>query len=128
VPYEILPTRLQLLKKEKYQWAMQKLESVSEPLYDYSKILEAWNGLIKHYGISGFRDEIAHIMETFAREPSKGAAMFRNRITTMQHNQHLVDTMTRIMDGSIDHAPAWAFDRVAEWLTRQIPDSQGGID
>jgi hypothetical protein len=128
VPYEILPTRLQLLKKEKYQWAMRKLEAVSEPLSDFSNILQAWNGFIKYYGISGFRNEVANIMETLANEPSKGAAMFRNRITTMQHNQHLVDTMTRIMDGSIDHAPAWAFDRVAEWLTRQIPDCQGGID
>ncbi len=124
VPYEILPTRLQLLKEEKYRWIMKKLKTISEPLNDLSRIIQAWNGFIKHYGINGFQNEVANIMETLAREPAKGAAMFRNRITTMQHNQHLVDTMTRIMDGTIDQAPAWALDTVSEWLTRQISDKQ----
>ena len=124
VPYEILPTRLQLLKEEKYRWIMKKLKTISEPLNDLSRIIQAWNGFIKHYGINGFQNEVANIMETLAREPAKGAAMFRNRITTMQHSQHLVDTMTRIMDGTIDQAPAWALDTVSEWLTRQVSDKQ----
>ncbi len=128
VPYEILPTQLQLLKDKKYRWVMKKLKSISEPLDDFPHIIEAWNGFIKHYGIKGFQNEIANIMDQLAGEPAKGAAMFRNRLTTMQHNQHLVDTMTRIMDGTIDHAPAWALDTVAEWLTRRISDSQRGAD
>lgn len=123
VPYEILPTRLQLLKEEKYRWVMKKLKTISEPLNDFSQIVQAWNGFIKYYGVSGFQNEVANIMETLAREPAKGAAMFRNRLTTMQHNRHLSDTMTRIMEGTIDNAPAWALDTVAEWLTRQISDS-----
>ena len=124
VPYEILPTRLQLLKEDKYLWAMKKLKAISEPLNDFPRIIEAWNGFIKYYGINGFQNEITNIMETLNREPAKGAAMFRNRLTTLQHNQHLVDTMTRIMAGTIDHAPSWALDTVAEWLTRQISDTQ----
>ena len=126
VPYEILPTRLQLLKDEKYQWAMKKLKTISEPLKDFSQIVQAWNGFIKYYGVAGFQNEIGNIVEILAREPAKGAAMFRNRLTTMQHNQHLVDTMTRIMDGTIDHAPDWALDTVTEWLTRQISDGSEG--
>ena len=126
IPYEILPTRLQLLKNDKYQWTMKKLESISEPLDDFSKIIEAWNGFIRHYGIKGFQNEITNIMDQFDKEPTKGAAMFRNRLTTMQHNQHLVDTMTRIMDGTVDRAPDWAFDTVAEWLTRQVKDNLEG--
>ncbi len=122
VPYEILPTRLQLLKEKKYRWVMKKLKAISEPLNDFSRIIQAWNGFIKYYGVNGFKDEVANIMETLDKEPGKGAAMFRNRLTTMQHNQHLMDTMTRIMDGTIDQAPAWAVDTVAEWLTRQISD------
>jgi hypothetical protein len=74
----------------------------------------------------GFHNEIANIMDQLAKEPAKGAAMFRNRLTTMQHNQHLVDTMTRIMDGTIDHAPTWAADTVAEWLTHNISDTREG--
>jgi poly-gamma-glutamate synthesis protein (capsule biosynthesis protein) len=123
VPYEILPTRLQLLKKAKYQWAMKKLKTISAPLNDFSQVVQAWNGFIKYYGVKGFQNEVANIMETLVTEPAKGAAMFRNRLTTMQHHQHLVDTMTRIMDGTIDHAPDWALDTVAEWLTRQISDT-----
>jgi len=126
VPYEFLPTRLQLLKNEMYQWVMQKLKTISEPLNDFPQIIEAWNGFIKYYGIEGFQSEIANIMDQLTREPAKGAAMFRNRLTTMQHNQHLVDTMTRIMDRTIDHAPVWAVDNVAEWLTRKISDTREG--
>ena len=107
---------------------MKKLKIISEPLNDFPRIIEAWNGFIKHYGINGFQNEVANIMETLAGEPAKGAAMFRNRLTTMQHNQHLVDTMTRIMEGTIDHAPAWALDTVAEWLTRQISDNRRRVD
>jgi len=99
---------------------MKKLKAISEPLDDFSQIIEAWNGFIRHYGIKGFQNEIANIMGQLDKEPAKGAAMFRNRLTTMQHNQHLVDTMTRIMDGTVDRAPDWAFDTVVEWLTRQF--------
>ena len=52
-----------------------------------------------------------------ARDPGKGAAQFRNRIVTPQHTHHWVDVLTRIMDGSLDDAPAWAHDLAAEWLT-----------
>ncbi len=67
-------------------------------------------------------------MDRLTNDPAKGAAMFRNRLTTMQHNQHLVDTMTRIMDGTIDQAPAWALETVTEWLTRNIEDTGKGVD
>ena len=120
VPYEIHPARLQLLKEDKRQWVMNKLKDISEPLVDFLQVIEAWNGFIKYYGIKGFQNEITHILDQLAKEPAKGAAMFRNRLTTMQHNRHLVDAMTRIMNGTIDHAPDWAFKTAAEWLTRKI--------
>jgi poly-gamma-glutamate synthesis protein (capsule biosynthesis protein) len=63
-------------------------------------------------------------MDKLEHETAKGAAMFRNRITTMQHNQHLADTMTRIVNGTIDTAPQWAYDRVKEWMTRRISDDR----
>ena len=128
VPYEIHPTRLQLLKAEKHQWVMRKFKTISEPLDDFHRIIEAWNGFIKYYGIKGFQNEITHILDQLTKEPAKGAAMFRNRLTTMQHNQHLVDTMTRIMNGTIDHASDWALETVAEWLTRKISDNPQGTD
>ena len=120
VPYEIHPTRLQLLKEDKRQWVLNKLKDISEPLGDFPQVIEAWNGFIKYYGIKGFQNEMTHIMDQLAKEPAKGAAMFRNRLTTMQHNQHLADAMTRIMNGTINHAPDWAFEIVTEWFTRKI--------
>jgi len=128
VPYEIHPARLQLLKEDKRQWVMNKLKDISEPLVDFLQVVEAWNGFIKYYGIKGFQNEITHILDQLAKEPAKGAAMFRNRLTTMQHNRHLVDAMTRIMNGTIDHAPDWAFKTAAEWLTRKISDNPEGTD
>jgi len=122
VPYEILPQKLQLLKGMKLEWVMKKIKMISEPLDDFTKITSAWNGFIKYYGIDGFRDEIDHIMSHLAKEPAKGAAMFRNRLTTIQHHQHLVDAMTRIVDNTIDDAPDWAMQTVEEWLTRKIMD------
>jgi len=128
IPYEILPTRLQMLKEKKLQWVMNKLKTISEPLIDFPQIIEAWNGFIKYYGIKGFQSEITHIMDQLTKEPAKGAAMFRNRLTTMQHNQHLVDAMTRIMNGTIDHASDWGLETVAEWLTRKISDNPEGTN
>ena len=61
------------------------------------------------------------ILAKMDQEPPKGAAMLRNRIATMQHREHWVDAMTRIMDGTIDSSPQWALDLAAEWLTRKRP-------
>ena len=60
------------------------------------------------------------LSDMMAREPLKGAAMFRNRIATMQHNQHWIDALTRIIDGTIDDAPQWAMELTEQWLTQTI--------
>ncbi len=123
VPYEILNERLQLLKNEKHQWFLKKLKHLSLPLDDFTQTKAAWHGFLRYYGMNGFRTEIKMIMDKLEQDPAKGAAMFRNRVTTMQHNQHLADTMTRIMSGAIDVAPQWAYDRVKEWMTRKFSDA-----
>jgi hypothetical protein len=128
VPYEIVSAGLRLLQNEKYQWIMQKLKAISEPLTDFPRIIEAWHGFIRYYGIKGFRGEMENIMGQLEKEPAKGAAMFRNRLTTMQHHQHLVDTMTRVMNGTLDQAPSWALNTVTEWLTRPIAQNGKGVD
>jgi hypothetical protein len=46
--------------------------------------------------------------------------MIRNRVATMQHREHWIDAMTRIIDGTIDEAPQWADNLVREWLTLKI--------
>ncbi len=120
VPYEILDEKLGLLKSKKHRWFLEKLRELSLALDNATQIKAAWHGYLQYYGMNGFRNEIKAILDNFEKEPAKGAAMFRNRITTMQHNQHLTDTMSRIIDGNIDTAPQWAYDSVLEWMTRKI--------
>ena len=118
VPYEILDDRLALLSGAKRRRFLEVLRQVSEPLEDNSRIAEAWNAFLGRYGLEGFKSEIGMLMDTLARDPLKGAAMFRNRIATMQHNQHWIDALTRIIGGTIDDAPEWAMELTEQWLTQ----------
>ena len=120
IPYGIYPDGLGLLKNEKLKWFFKKLKAVSLPLDDFSNIESAWHGFLRYYGIKGFCDEIQMILEKLRQEPAKGAAMFRNRITTMQHNRHWIDALTRIMNDDIQRSPEWAYDLTEQWLTTRI--------
>jgi hypothetical protein len=122
VPYEIGPKRLMLLKEEKLQRAFKLMGALSAPLARDNGIQEAWHGFLKHYGAEGFKNEIAAIMTQFEKARPKGAAMFRNRLTTLQHYHHLTDLMTRIVEGTLDDAPVWAVKFVAEYLSRKVSD------
>jgi poly-gamma-glutamate synthesis protein (capsule biosynthesis protein) len=121
IPYEIGSESLRLLKGDESALFFESLRNVSLPLARQDGISEAWHGFLRYYGIQGFRDEIAMILARMDQEPAKGAAMLRNRITTMQHREHWIDAMTRITDGTIDDSPQWAYDLAAEWLTRKRP-------
>ena len=120
IPYGIYPHGLSLLKGVKYHRFFEKLKQVSLPLNDLTKIGQAWHGFLRYYGVKGFFDEIEMLLAKLREDPKKGAAMFRNRISTMQHNQHWIDAMTRIIDGRIDSSPQWAYDLTREWLTAKI--------
>jgi len=126
IPYEIGPDRLIRLKKENLQRALKKLEALSAPLSIRKSVVEAWHGFLKYYGVDGFKNEIAIILEEFEKEPQKGAAMFRNRLTTWQHSSHLTELMTRIMEGSLDDAPPWTVAFVAEYFTRKVAEGFAG--
>ena len=75
---------------------------------------------LSYYGMNGFFEEIDMLLTRLREEPEKGAAMFRNRVATMQHREHWIDAMTRIIDGRIDSSPQWAVDLTREWLTKTI--------
>ncbi len=121
VPYEIGSERLRLLAGDESALFFESLKKVSLPLADEEGITDAWHGFLRYYGLKGFRDEIAMILAKMDQEPAKGAAMLRNRVATMQHREHWIDVMTRIMEGTIDDSPQWALDLAAEWLTRKRP-------
>lgn len=120
VPYQISDRGLNLLDGKRLAWFFDKMQHISQPLETMDDIEEAWNGFLCHYGVDGFFDEIDMLLGRLREEPAKGAAMIRNRITTMQHREHWIDAMTRIMNGTIDNAPDWACKLTREWLTRTI--------
>jgi hypothetical protein len=53
-------------------------------------------------------------------DPRKGAAMFRNRITTMQHRELWCDFLTRMMAGDRPRCSREACRTVEEWFTRKV--------
>jgi hypothetical protein len=119
IPYEIGASNLSLLEGEKLTMFFENLRKVSTPLSDENSIRDAWNGFLRYYGVNGFKKEIDTLMKKIADEPEKGAAMFRNRVATMQHNQHWIDAMTRIIEGKIDESPDWAYELTTKWLTEK---------
>ncbi len=119
VPYDIRSDRLVLMRGGRRKQFMDDLAQVSVPLSDSCAVEAAWHGFLRRYGIEGFKQEIAMLMGKMEQNPRKGAAMFRNRIATMQHQRHWIDALTRIIDGTIDEAPDWAMELTAQWLTRR---------
>ncbi len=119
VPYEIGADKLSLLQGEKRKSFFESLKQVSAPLANPDGAQEAWNGFLCRYGESGFKDEIQMIMKRIAEEPDKGAAMFRNRITTIQHRQHWIDALSRMIEGTIDQAPGWSLSLLETYLTKK---------
>ncbi|MCA1809724.1 MAG: CapA family protein [Kiritimatiellia bacterium] len=118
VPYAITEDGLALLPPARRADFFDALRRVSEPLASAEGRMSAWHGFLRHCGRAGLTREIELIMHTMARDPSKGAAMLRNRMTTLQHNRHWQDLLTRIMDGTLDDAPCWAVELIEEWMTR----------
>ena len=120
VPYQISDHGLKLLDGDRLAWFFDKMQHISQPLETMDDIEDAWNAFLRHYGAAGFFAEVATLLGKLRDEPAKGAAMIRNRVTTMQHREHWIDAMTRIMNGTIDDTPDWAYNLVHEWLTRKI--------
>ncbi|MBP8695013.1 MAG: CapA family protein [Syntrophobacterales bacterium] len=120
IPYGIGSESLRLLQRDERAHFFEALRRVTLPLAEAGGIAEAWHGFLRYYGIKGFRDEIEMILAKMDQEPAKGAAMLRNRVATMQHREHWIDAMTRIMDGTIDESPQWAYDLAVEWMTKKL--------
>ncbi len=120
VPYSISEHGLTTLKALESRDFFSKLKAISLPLDDPLKFQASWNGFLHHYGTDGFLNEISMILGRLKSEPQKGAAMLRNRLTTLQHFHHWKDLMTRIVDGELETSPVWARDLVEEWLTTKL--------
>lgn len=122
IPYEIHDKGLSLLEGPRLDAYWDKFKEISMPLHDDKQFLETWHGFLHTYGINGFFNEISRITEKIKTDPKKGAAMFRNRLTTLQHYHHWKDFMSMIIEGRLDSSPEWSRRLNNEWLKCKIDD------
>ena len=98
-PYRITDGGLRLLDGPERRAFGRTMARLSRPFRTPGGPERAWNAWLAHYGDKGFRDEVRSILGRMVTEPQKGAAMFRNRITTMQHLELWQTHLTRVMRG-----------------------------
>ena len=119
-PYRITEKGLRRLDRGEERLFLDALRRVSRPLRSVRGAAEAWKSYLAYYGPEGFKKEVLGILEKMDSEPRKGAAMFRNRITTLQHSELWRDALTLFMSEKPALVrPAWT-RLIEEWLTRPI--------
>ncbi|MBE0713999.1 MAG: CapA family protein [Candidatus Aminicenantes bacterium] len=121
LPYRITEQGLRKLGRREETGFLKKISLISRPLRSASGIAEAWQAYIAYYGPDGFLKEVLGILEKMRSEPRKGAAMFRNRITTLQHSELWRDALTRFMADRESPVPAAMTHLIKEWFTKTTP-------
>ncbi len=124
--YGISDTGLFTLKGDALNRFRSDFKTVSLPLWEKGGLEKSWHAFLDYYGNRMFKPEVNRLMETLETEPGKGAAMFRNRITTLQHSRLWQDTMTRIIQGKL-HTPHQDLKiLIHQWLEQgQNPETGG---
>jgi poly-gamma-glutamate synthesis protein (capsule biosynthesis protein) len=124
-PYRITERGLDALDSRARREFRGALRRVSRPLKTAKGVAEAWQAYLADYGPEGFKREVLGILDRMGSEPRKGAAMFRNRLTTLQHAELWRDAMTRFMSEKPAPArPAWT-RIVREWSTKPLSRKSG---
>ena len=116
-PYRITETGLRALAVSEDRAFRRDIARISRPFRTPSGPARAWDAYLAHYGVDGFIAEVTGIIERFKTEPRKAAAMFRNRLTTMQHAELWRDVLTGVIRRGARLSRAEQ-DVVAAWLTR----------
>ncbi len=124
-PYAITDTGLRGLEAREDREFRRLMARLSAPFASEGGHLRAWDAYLAHYGVEGFASEVTGILERMESEPQKGAAMFRNRVTTMQHAELWKDVLTRVMQGGRRTPPRDASRLVEEYFTRRVDLSWG---
>jgi poly-gamma-glutamate synthesis protein (capsule biosynthesis protein) len=119
-PYRITDAGLRQLSGPESHAFHAAMSRLSAPFRTATGPARAWGAYLEYYGAEGFAAEVRAILERMKTEPRKGAAMFRNRLTTMQHAELWKDTLTRLMAGENRRPPAAARALVGEWFSRRI--------
>jgi poly-gamma-glutamate synthesis protein (capsule biosynthesis protein) len=125
-PYRITDAGLRALTGDEDRAFRRTLIRISRPFRAPGGAGRAWEAYLAHYGQDGFTAEVTGILDRMRSEPQKGAAMFRNRITTMQHAELWRETLTRMMAGAARRPSRAAGEVVREWFERaEVSASEG---
>jgi poly-gamma-glutamate synthesis protein (capsule biosynthesis protein) len=119
-PYRITDTGLRSLDAGERTAFDRTLARLSRPFETAAGPARAWAAWLAHYGERGFRDEVLGILEKMTVEPRKGAAMFRNRITVMQHLELWRTYLTRVMAEEKRDYSRGDFALVEEYFSRTV--------
>lgn len=120
-PYRITERGLRLLRGREEAAFGRTLGRISKPFASPKGVSEAWRAYLSYYGPEGFKKEVLSILEQMETEPKKGAAMFRNRVTTLQHVELWRDALTQFVAGGPRSVPQRLTRTIAEWFTRALP-------
>ena len=119
-PYRITDTGLRLLDANEAREFGRTLTRLSRPFRTGEGPARAWNAWLAYYGEAGFRAEVTGILDRMAADPRKAAAMFRNRITTAQHQEHWRTFLTRMMNGEREGYSRADYLLVEEYFSREV--------
>jgi len=119
-PYRITDSGLRRLDPKEAQAFGRDLTRLSHPFSTAAGSARAWNAWLAYYGEAGFCAEVTGILDRMAADPRKGAAMFRNRITTMQHVEHWQTFLTRMVDGDRGGFSRADYRLVEEYFSRTV--------
>lgn len=117
-PYRITDEGLRRLTASEARAFESALARISRPFSTAAGPARAWEAYLAYYGMDGVTAEVGAILDRMKTEPQKAAAMFRNRVTTMQHAELWRDALTRMIDGPSRPPLRGASAIVKEWLTR----------
>jgi poly-gamma-glutamate capsule biosynthesis protein CapA/YwtB (metallophosphatase superfamily) len=124
-PYRIAENGLRRLGGGEALRFGEALRRVSRPFETKGGVEEAWQSYLAYCGLEGFKNEVEGILLKMAEEPRKGAAMFRNRLTTLQHAELWRDALTRFMSEKPAKARPEHTRTIREWLTKPVAPRKG---
>ena len=119
-PYRITEGGLRRLDGQEDAAFRKTMTVLSKPFRTVAGPDRAWQAYLAYYGAAGFAAEVSGILDRMKTEPQKAAAMFRNRITTMQHIELWKDYLTATMAGGPTGYSREASRMVEEYFARTI--------
>ena len=117
-PYGIDDCGVHLLKGDKKTEFSRLIKALSRP-FDQDPYA-GYHGALKERWYSGYAaGEFRKAVSFFDTDTMKAAAVFRNRMTTLQHTALWIPMFDRVVRGKIDDAPDWCTEMEHEFLNKK---------